>query len=212
LSVSRVNRRSFIVGAAGTAAAGLFACTDSDEADDARAAVENSDPTPADCPAIDAADGSRLPLWQTAFQRGIVYGSSTATWQLSDANYRKLFERQAAILFTEDDLLWYRLRPTPQSELDFKYGDQIIGFAERNNMLVLGAHLVWDNGFGEGWTDDDLWGMNQQQARDLILETIDSVVDAIGDGSRLGSSSTRHSTARAYAEMSLGTRRSDRLM
>jgi endo-1,4-beta-xylanase len=177
LGASRiVNRRSFIVGAAGTAAACLFACTDSNEADHARTAVDNSKPTAADCPAIDAADGSRLPLWQTAFQRGIVYGSSTATWQLSDATYRKLFERQAAILFTEDDLLWYRLRPTPQSELDFEYGDQIIGFAERNNMLVLGAHLVWDNGFGEGWTDDDLWGMNQQQARDLILETIDSVV------------------------------------
>ena len=24
---------------------------------------------------------------------------------------------------------------------------------------MFGAHLVWDEGFGEGWTDDDLWGI-----------------------------------------------------
>ena len=109
-------------------------------------------------------------------QNGIVYGSSTATWQVSDAAYRKLFTREAAILFTEDDLLWYRLRPTPDADLDFRYGDRIIGFAERNGMLVLGAHLVWDNGFGEGWTDDDLWAISGRRARNLIFETIDEVV------------------------------------
>lgn len=30
------------------------------------------------------------------------------------------------------------------------------------------AHLVWDEGFGDGWTDDDLWGLSQQDARDLL--------------------------------------------
>jgi endo-1,4-beta-xylanase len=175
LSGSRVNRRSFIVGAAGTAAAGLFACTHSNKADNARTAVDRSDPTPADCPAIDAADGSR-PLWQTAFQRGIVYGSSTATWQLSDANYRKLFERQAAILFTEDDLLWYRLRPTPQSELVSGTAIKSLGSQNATTCSCLGLTSSGTAVFGEGWTDDDLWAMNQRQARDLMLGTIDSVV------------------------------------
>jgi endo-1,4-beta-xylanase len=108
---------------------------------------------------------------------GVVYGSSTATWQISDPGYRRLFAREAAILFTEDDLLWYRLRPTPHSDLDFRFGDRIIGFAEDNGMLTLGAHLVWDEGFGEGWTEDDLWGLDEEAARDLLFGTLQAVVE-----------------------------------
>ena len=37
-------------------------------------------------------------LWRTAFGRGLVYGSSTATWQISDLAYRDLYAREAAIL------------------------------------------------------------------------------------------------------------------
>jgi endo-1,4-beta-xylanase len=125
-----------------------------------------------DCPA--AAEGGTL--WQVAMQRGLVYGSSAATWQLSDAEYRKLFERQPAIVFTEDDLLWWRLRPSPKDDIDFKYGDQIVDFAERNGMLVFGAHLVWDQGFGEGWTDDDLWGQSEAHARKLLFGTLEQMV------------------------------------
>jgi endo-1,4-beta-xylanase len=91
---------------------------------------------------------------------------------VSDASYRRLFAREAAILFTEDDLLWYRLRPSPEFGLDFSYGDRIVAFARRQGMLVLGAHLVWDEGFGEGWTEDDLWGMDEQTARDLLFDTV----------------------------------------
>jgi endo-1,4-beta-xylanase len=172
--VEGITRRSFLIGAAGAAAAGLIGCSESDTSRRSPTAV--SSPSPVDCAALEDAAGARAPLWETAFERGIVYGSSTATWQLSDAAYRRLFAREAAILFTEDDLLWYRLRPTPTSDLDFRFGDRIISFAERQGMLVLGAHLVWDEGFGEGWTDDDLWGLTEREARDLIFGTIDRVV------------------------------------
>jgi endo-1,4-beta-xylanase len=120
--------------------------------------------------------GDTSPLWRQALDRGLVFGSSAATWQLSDAQYRSLFEAQAGILFTEDDLLWWRLRPRPHSDLDFTYGDRIIDLANRNGMLVFGAHLVWDEGFGDGWTDDDLWGMSHEQATRLIHSTIQAVV------------------------------------
>lgn len=109
-------------------------------------------------------------------QREIVFGSSAATWQLSDADYRRLFVREAEMLFTEDDLLWYRLRPKPDSVLDFTYADQIIEFAEQHGMLVFAAHLVWDEGFGEGWTDDDLWGMDEQTARKVLFDTVERTV------------------------------------
>jgi endo-1,4-beta-xylanase len=117
------------------------------------------------------------PLRQQAYAKGIVYGSSTATWQVGpDPDYSQLFQREAGILFTEDDLLWYRLRPTPTSGLDFSYGDQIIAYAEANGQHVFGAHLVWDEGFGDGWTDDALWGMTEQQARDVLFGTIQAEV------------------------------------
>jgi endo-1,4-beta-xylanase len=108
--------------------------------------------------------------------RGLVYGSSGATWQLSDPSYRRLFEREAAILFTEDDLLWWRLRPTPDSGLRFGHADRIIDFARGRGMLVFGAHLVWDEGFGKGWTDADLWQIDEKRARDLMIGTIDAVL------------------------------------
>jgi endo-1,4-beta-xylanase len=109
-------------------------------------------------------------------RRGLVYGSSTATWQISDRSYAKLFASQAAVLFTEDDLLWYRLRPSPTSGLRYRYADRIVSFAEDHGILPFGAHLVWDQGFGDGWTDDDLWGLDEQRARSLLFDTIEGVV------------------------------------
>jgi endo-1,4-beta-xylanase len=109
-------------------------------------------------------------------RRGLVYGSSAATWQISDTEYRRLNERESAILFTEDDLLWYRLRPTPHSDLDFRFGDRIVRFAEDQGVLVLGAHLMWDEGYGDGWTESDFYELDRQAARDLLFGTIDAVV------------------------------------
>ena len=153
-------RRSVLLGAAG-AAAGLAGVTGVGAAQDA---------TPRATPI------TRLPLWQTAWEHGIVFGTSTTTWQLEDTDYARLVAHEAAILFTEDDLLWWRLRPTPDSALDFQYADQFMAFAEQHQQLVLAAHLVWDEGFGEEWTEDDLWRMDEETARGLILETIETVV------------------------------------
>ena len=111
------------------------------------------------------------PLWQQAWQRGIVFGSSIATWQL-DVDYPALHAREAGLLFTEDDLLWYQLKPSPDAPLNFGPGDQIIGLAEQNEQLVIAAHLAWDEGFGEGWTEDDLWGLTPAEASDLLYGVI----------------------------------------
>lgn len=50
------------------------------------------------------------------------------------------------------------LGPTPDSPLDFSYADRLFARAERHGQPAFAAHLVWDEGLGEGWTDDDLWG------------------------------------------------------
>ena len=156
----RLSRRAALLGAAG-AAAGLAG---------GRRTSAAQEGTPQATPI------ARAPLWQTAWQRGLVYGTSATTWQLDDADYARLVADEAAILFTEDDLLWWRLRPTPDASLDFQYGDRFIDFAEGNGQLVFGAHLVWDEGFGEGWTEEDIWGLDEAAARGLMLDTIAAVM------------------------------------
>jgi endo-1,4-beta-xylanase len=162
-----VTRRAFLLGASALLAA---ACTRS--GDRGQRPTSSSPVALVDCASAETSHA----LWATAIGNGLVYGSSAATWQLDDAEYRKLFARQAAIVFTEDDLLWWRLRPTPRSKLDFSYADRIVGFARREGMLVLGAHLVWDQGFGKGWSQSDFVTMGPGQARRLLFGTLDAVV------------------------------------
>jgi endo-1,4-beta-xylanase len=181
LDAPTISRRTFLIGAAGIAASAMTACTGSaversasTSASPPKAAPPSPSPAlPADCPP----GGAGAPLWEVAGGGGLAYGSSAATWQLADADYRRLFERQAGVLFTEDDLLWWRLRPTPTSALRFAHADEIVGLAEQRGMLILGAHLVWDQGFGKGWTDSDFVTMGEAEARRLLYGTVDAVVD-----------------------------------
>lgn len=169
----QISRRSMLLGG-GMAAAGLLTGV----------AATSAHAAPLGGAAMGAAKkkakkkgAAALPLWEQAASRGLVYGSSTTTWQIDpDPDYAALFSQEAGIMFTEDDLLWWRLKPTPESELDFSHADRIIAFAENNNQHVFAAHLAWDEGFGEGWTDDDLWGMTEQEARDTLFPTIQAMV------------------------------------
>ncbi|WP_165947141.1 endo-1,4-beta-xylanase [Micromonospora sp. 15K316] len=154
--VHPVSRRALLLGVAGLATAGALSI-------------------PRNAHAAPSA-ATRPPLWRFARPNGLAFGTSAATWQLTDTTYRQLVNREAALLFTEDDLLWYRLKPTPDAELDFTYADEVIAYAEAQQMAVFGAHLVWDEGFGEGWTEDDLWGLGEQEARELLYGTVDAVV------------------------------------
>jgi endo-1,4-beta-xylanase len=124
-------------------------------------------------------------LWKAAARSKLVYGSSIATWQIeddatgkiTDPGYAKLHPHHAALLFPEDDLLWWRLRPTPKSGLDFTHSDRIYAFAEKHNQIVYGGPgLVWDEGFGDGWTDDDLWNISEKRARHLLYDTLRAVM------------------------------------
>jgi endo-1,4-beta-xylanase len=125
-------------------------------------------------PAIAAPTGA---LYQAAAAKGILYGSSTATWQFQpDPAYAALFAAEAGMAFTEDDLLWYRLKPTPTAALDFSYGDQFFAFAQSNAQSVFAAHCVWDEGLGEGWPPDALYFLTEQEARDHLYPTIQAEV------------------------------------
>jgi endo-1,4-beta-xylanase len=124
-------------------------------------------------PAAQAAARARCgpPLWKLAARNGLVFGSSLATWQL-DGEYDRVHGREAALLFTEDDLLWYQLKPSPDAPLNFGPGDQIIEFAERHKQLTIGAHLAWDEGFGEGWNVEEMAEMSRRDAERLLYGVV----------------------------------------
>jgi endo-1,4-beta-xylanase len=116
-------------------------------------------------------------LYNAAKAKGILFGSSTATWQYEpDPAYASLFAREAGMAFTEDDLLWYRLKPCQTCGLDFSYGDRFVTFAQGNGQPVFGAHLVWDEGLGDGWPPDQLYNLSNQEARDILFGTIQQEV------------------------------------
>jgi endo-1,4-beta-xylanase len=144
----RVTRRTALKGAVGAAAVGVLGGAG---------------------PALAAPP--REALWRTARRRGLVYGSSWATWQ-SDKDYLRLLSREAAMILTEDDLLWYRLKPSRHAPLDFSFGDKLIARAEHHRQLVLGAHLVWDEGFGDGWKPNELSSLSEKQARRLLFPIV----------------------------------------
>ena len=142
----------------------------------------------------DAASG-RTPLWEVAYRRGLIYGASISTWMYQDdAAYARLFKREAAMLWPEDDFLWYHLRPSPTSGLDFTSPDMIVGFAEKNRQLDHRRRLVWDEGFGDGWTDDDMWGIRARRGpRRAVLDGT-AMVSRYPAACRAGSSATRSGT------------------
>ena len=159
-----VSRRSVMLGAAGTAAAGVVG------------GVGGGLAAGMGSPALGAVpDTGYRPLWRTAYNRGLIYGTALATWQ-EGRGFLSLVDREAAILFTQDDLLWYTLKPTPDAELDFTAGDRLFAFAERHGQLVCAAHLVWDEGFGEGWPEDYLWELSEKRARRVLFGTERAVV------------------------------------
>lgn len=122
-----------------------------------------------------AAELTGVPLWRRAAARGIVYGAATSSDLVPDDRaFLRLFATEAALLLTEDDLLWYKLRPT-LDEFDFRYADRIIGLAQRHGLLVLGAHLVWDQAFAPG-TARTLWRLDARAARRLVVQHATRVV------------------------------------
>src|SRR3954452_23284983 len=128
-------------------------------------------------PLADAALGAhKSPLWRAARSNGIVYGAATASWQFEDDEYMAIIRRQAALLFTQDDFLWYTLKPSRDAPLDYKAADQIVALAEHNKQLLFGAHLVWDEGFGEGWGEDEMFKLSEAEARELLFGTLESTV------------------------------------
>jgi endo-1,4-beta-xylanase len=119
---------------------------------------------------------THAPLWRIAQRNGVVFGTAIATWMFEDEPFMDLVDREAALIFTMDDFLWYQLKPSRNAPLNFGPGDQIVALAEQNGQLVFGAHLVWDEGLGEGWAEGELFELSEAEARELLFGTLAATV------------------------------------
>jgi endo-1,4-beta-xylanase len=147
-----ITRRTMLEGAAGAVAAGTLG------------------------PLAGQALARRAPLWKVAQRNGVVFGTAIATWMFEDEPFMDLVAREAALIFTMDDFLWYQLKPSRNAPLNFGPGDQIVAKAEENRQLVFGAHLVWDEGLGEGWAEGELFELSEQDAREMLFGTLEATV------------------------------------
>jgi endo-1,4-beta-xylanase len=144
----RLTRRSLIVATAGAATGfGLSGCRGS--------ATTMPTTTPASgTPTPQPSSADQVRLGAAAARAGLEFRTSAATWQLADSDYSKLVAAQSGVVLTEDHLLlWYRLRPSPKAALDFSYADAFFQRAEKHRQRVVGAHVMWDEGFGDGLDD-----------------------------------------------------------
>ena len=173
-----LSRRTLLLGLAGvTAGSVASACADDGPEGSSVPTPTASNGTPARAPGpTSPSRPAAIPLARCAARNGLAFGTSAATWQLTDADYGRLVDAQAGVVLTEDDLLWYRLRPSPKAQLDFRYADAFFRRAEQHRQRVVGAHLVWDEGFGDGWTTDVLSGLSRRRARELLFGALEQTV------------------------------------
>jgi endo-1,4-beta-xylanase len=120
---------------------------------------------------------ARKPLWRVAQSNGIAYGAAIATWMFEDDEYMALVKRHASIIFTQDDFLWYVLKPSRDAPVNFEASDKIVAKAEANKQLTFAAHLVWDEGFGEGWGEDEMFNLSKAEAEEILYGTIEATVN-----------------------------------
>jgi endo-1,4-beta-xylanase len=82
------------------------------------------------------------PLRALAADKGILFGTATATYELKDADFARLLPREAAILVPEYEMKRDVIEPSPGA-YDFSGCDTLMNFAEGRGMRMRGHPLVW---------------------------------------------------------------------
>jgi endo-1,4-beta-xylanase len=71
-------------------------------------------------------------------------GVALASWRFSEPRYAQVAGAQFDSLTAENEMKWETVEPQP-GQFAFERGDQLVEFAEQQNMRVRGHTLVWHN-------------------------------------------------------------------
>ena len=115
------------------------------------------------------------PLKDLAASHGIELGSHTYENRLKDRPYTAILRSQNSFITVDGEAHWVTLRPSP-TQYDYTKLDNLITFANNNNMSVQVHHLVW----GEEHVLPD-WLKNGHYDKKQILDFLHSdITNVVG--------------------------------
>jgi GH35 family endo-1,4-beta-xylanase len=120
---------------------------------------------------------SDLPLRQLADQVNISIGAAVETRHLENPQFRDTFVREFSQLTPENEMKFKYVQPQ-QGQFDFTAADQLVDFAEQNDMVVKGHALVWHIQNPE-WLENGNW--SKQELSAILENHIKTVVGRYKD-------------------------------
>ncbi|MBJ7513553.1 MAG: endo-1,4-beta-xylanase, partial [Acidimicrobiia bacterium] len=93
-------------------------------------------------PTCDPSVPASCSLRQLADLAGIRIGSTAEPYEITDPSYASVLAREFNSVTPENVLKWYATQPS-DGIWDFSGADEIVRFAEDNDMTIRGHTLVW---------------------------------------------------------------------
>jgi len=113
-------------------------------------------------------------LKDLASAKGLIFGSAVNTRQIrSNADYRRILERDCAALVCENETKWVALRPN-EAEFDFADADVIADYASDHDMALRGHTLLWHHPqwFPDWLTNHDFGSRPAAEAERILTDHI----------------------------------------
>lgn len=82
------------------------------------------------------------PLKDLAKDKGILFGTAMAAYQVDDPDYVRLVREECGVIVAENEHKWYTIHPQPD-EWNFAPADKLVGFARANDLKMRGHTVIW---------------------------------------------------------------------
>lgn len=161
--------------------AAAIGCTDDGSAGDqrsvttstpaSRVSTTTSTTAPPNCD-----DASTCTTRQLADAAGVTFGTAVDAAHLDEADYRSTLVETFNSVTPENELKWASIHPAPD-RWNFGPADQIVEFADENNLQVKGHNLIWDQETVDSTPDWVLDIDDPVELRAVVAEHIRTVME-----------------------------------
>ncbi|MDP4094892.1 MAG: endo-1,4-beta-xylanase [Bacillota bacterium] len=112
-------------------------------------------------------------LRQLADQYGVLIGAAVEPKYLSETDYANTLKSEYSVITPENVMKWGTIHPK-QDKYDFTGADQLVDFAQKNNMKIRGHNLAWYNIDNPAWLENGTW--TKEQLLNILKDHIMTVV------------------------------------
>lgn len=113
-----------------------------------------------------------MPLRYLAEQINLGIGAAVETRHLADPQFREKLIQEFSQITPENEMKFMYIHPE-KDRFDFTKGDQIVTFADHNNMVVKGHALVWHIQ-NPKWLEEGNW--SKEELKEILKTHIQTVV------------------------------------